>query len=170
MNKGRIIILNGPSSSGKTTLSHELQKIWDTPLYHLSYDITAGHMSPFVQTDRDFGRDPEYDFLEVTYRMAAEISRSGRDCVIDNCLFDTQDIYELSRAIMKDCPTVYVRVKLDSDELCRREKERGNRTLGKALWQEEHIIPKEDSAYDIIVNTGKPSHECAAEIKKAIIK
>ena len=42
--KGTIIILNGPSSCGKTTLSKNLQKIWKTPLYHLSYDIVDGYI------------------------------------------------------------------------------------------------------------------------------
>ena len=84
--------------------------------------------------------------------------------MIDNCLFDTQDIYEISREIMHDCDTVFVRIKISEENLARREKERGNRAIGKALWQNEHITPKNDSAYDVIVSTDEPSEVCAAKI------
>ena len=108
--KGTIIILNGPSSCGKTTLSKNLQKIWKTPLYHLSYDIVDGYMTP-----RTFPfaveNEAEHDFLTVMYVSAAAIAKTGRDVVIDNCLFDTQDIYEISREIMHDCDTVFVRIR-----------------------------------------------------------
>ena len=84
--KGTIIILNGPSSCGKTTLSKNLQKIWKTPLYHLSYDIVDGYMTPrtFPFADEN---EAEHDFLTVMYVSAAAIAKTGRDVVIDNCLF-----------------------------------------------------------------------------------
>ena len=47
---GKIIVLNGPSSAGKTTLSRNLQKIWDRPLYYLSYDSVDWYMAPFGVT------------------------------------------------------------------------------------------------------------------------
>ena len=113
--KGTIIILNGPSSCGKTTLSKNLQKIWKTPLYHLSYDIVDGYMTPrtFPFADEN---EAEHDFLTVMYVSAAAIAKSGRDVVIDNCLFDTQDIYEISREIMHDCDTVFVRIKISEEK------------------------------------------------------
>ena len=82
---GNIIILNGPSSAGKTTLSRNLQKIWDRPLYYLSYDSVDWYMAPFGVTGRDYGIDPVRDFLAVMYESAAAVCRSGRDVVIDNC-------------------------------------------------------------------------------------
>lgn len=164
---GRIIVLNGPSSSGKTTLSRNLQKIWDKPLYYLSYDAVDWYIAPFGKTGRDYGIDPVRDFLAVMYESAAAICRSGRDVVIDNCLFDCEDIYEMSAEIMKDCPVTMVRVKLPMDELERREIARGDRTPGKARWQETHITPKEDDAYDVIVDTSEDSMACAEKIKNS---
>ena len=165
--KGTIIILNGPSSCGKTTLSKNLQKIWKTPLYHLSYDIVEGYMTPrtFPFADEN---EAEHDFLTVMYVSAAAIAKTGRDVVIDNCLFDTQDIYEISREIMHDCDTVFVRIKISEENLARRERERGNRAIGKALWQNEHITPKDDSAYDVIVSTDEPSEACAEKIAEYV--
>jgi chloramphenicol 3-O phosphotransferase len=36
--KGKIIFLNGASSSGKTTLARALQARLERPAYHLAYD------------------------------------------------------------------------------------------------------------------------------------
>lgn len=161
---GKIIILNGPSSGGKTTLSASLRKLWKRPLYYLSYDIVDWYIAPFSKAERDYGIDGVRDFLTVMYESAAAIARSGRDVVIDNCLFDTEDIYELSERIMQDCDRVFVRIRLPIDELERRERERGDRAIGKARWQEEHITPKDDAMYDIVVDTTSPADECAAAI------
>lgn len=165
-NYGKIIVLNGPSSAGKTTLSRNLQKIWDRPLYYLSYDSVDWYVAPFYVTGRDYGINTERDFLAVMYESAAAISRSGRDVVIDNCLFDCEDIYAMSSEIMSGCPVTMVRIKVPLEELERREIARGDRTPGKARWQEEHITPKEDDAYDVIVDTSGDSLRCAEEIKR----
>lgn len=164
-NYGKIIVLNGPSSSGKTTLSRNLQKIWDRPLYYLSYDSVDWYVAPFCVTGRDYGIDTVRDFLAVMYESAAAICRSGRDVVIDNCLFDCEDICEMSREIMHDCPVTTVRIKLPINELERREAERGDRAIGKARWQEEHITPKNDADYDIVVDTSEDSMKCAETIR-----
>ena len=167
-NYGNIIVLNGPSSSGKTTLSKNLQKIWERPLYYLSYDSVDWYIAPFGTTGRDYGIDTVRDFLAVMYESAAAISRSGRDVIIDNCLFDCETIYEMSQEIMRGCPITMVRIKLPLEELERREAARGDRAIGKARWQEEHITPKEDSAYDVIVDTTEDSALCAERIKAAV--
>lgn len=163
---GKIIILNGPSSSGKSTLSRNLQKIWDTPLYYLSYDLLEEHMAPYIHSRHGYEGfpSPVEDFLDMMYTSAAAIAKSGRDVVIDNCLFDTEEIDKLSADRLAGIEQIWVRVKLDQDELDRREKARGNRAIGKARWQAEHITPKNDDAYDVIVDTANPSADCAKAI------
>ncbi|MBQ2724121.1 MAG: AAA family ATPase [Clostridia bacterium] len=167
---GTIIILNGPSSSGKSTLSRNLQKIWPTPLYYTSYDLVEEQMAPYIYSRHAYEGfpSPVKDFLDVMYITAAAMANTGRDVVIDNCLFDTEDIIDLCRDRLAGIPQVWVRVKLDQEELDRREKARGNRAIGKARWQAEHITPKEDAAYDVIVDTANPSEECARSILRAV--
>ena len=102
------------------------------------------------------------------YLSAAAVDRSGRDAVIDNCLFDTEDIYPLSRAILGDCRTFFVRVDVSPAVLEARERVRGDRTPGKALWQSEHRIPREDAAYDLILDGEQLPDESAAVILRAV--
>jgi len=168
--KGKIIILNGPSSSGKSTLSRNLQKIWPVPLYYLSYDLLEEHMAPYLYSRHSYEGfpSPVKDFLDVMYTLAASAAESGRDVVIDNCLFDTEDIDTLCRERLNGLEQVWVRVKLDQEELDRREIARGDRAIGKARWQAEHITPKEDDAYDVIVDTANPSADCAKAIYEAV--
>ena len=165
MKKGLVILLNGPSSSGKTTLSRNLQKHFPAPLYYTSYDLVCGEMIPYIDRWCHDGKslDPETEFLTVMYTMARAASDIGRSIVVDNCFFDTQDIYESALDILCDTPVVLVRVKCPPEELRRREKARGDRTIGKAEWQNDHIKPKDDEVYDIIVDTHAETSEVCAE-------
>lgn len=52
MNKGKIIVLNGVSSSGKTTLVKEIQDAFDKPYMRLSIDDFINMMpSKMIKTD-----------------------------------------------------------------------------------------------------------------------
>ena len=174
-----IVILNGPSSAGKTTLCRALQAVWPKPLYYFSYDTTDWYVAPFSSgaAGRVFpdpekpgeALDPVRDFLTVMLLSAAAVGKSGRDAVIDNCLFDTEDVYALYQRILgseSDCgtETLFVRLDVSPEVLEAREKARGDRTPGKALWQLEHRIPREDDAYDLILDAEQPPDVSAARI------
>lgn len=160
MEKGIVILLNGPSSGGKTTLSRNLQKKFPAPLYYTSYDLVEGEMNPYIHR---YALDGEEDFLTVMYTMAKAVSDIGRHIVVDNCFFDNQRIYELAMEILKDNPVVLVRVKCPVEELKRREIARGDRMIGKAEWQNQHITPKDDGAYAVVVDTHADSSETCAD-------
>ena len=171
-----ILFLNGPSSSGKTTLSRHLQRIWPRPLYYLSYDSVDAEMAPFRWAGHAFpdpghpggSLDEVRDFLTVMTLSAAEIDRSGRDVVIDNCLFDTEDMLAETRRLTADCDVFWVRIDISREELERREAARGDREIGKAAWQREHLTPKEDAAYDLLLDGEAPSGENARRILAAV--
>ncbi len=171
-----ILFLNGPSSSGKTTLSRNLQRLWPRPLYYLSYDSVNAHMAPFRTAERTFPDprrpgsplDEVRDFLTVMTLSAAAIDRSGRDAVIDNCLFDTEDMLAETLRLTADCHVFWVRIDVSREELERRERARGDREIGKAAWQLTHLTPKEDAAYDLILDGGTPSEENARRILSSV--
>ena len=104
----------------------------------------------------------------MMYLCAAAVSRSGRDAVIDNCLFDTEDIYPLSLRLTEGCGTFFVRLDVSPEVLAARETARGDRTPGKALWQLAHRTPKEDGAYDLILDGERSPEENARAILAAV--
>lgn len=114
-----------------------------------------------------FGRNMEEDFLSVMFAAAKATAELGRNIIIDNCLFDTDNIPKICREMLSDCKVMFVRVDCPAEELRRREQARGDRAIGKAEWQLEHRTPKE--GYDLVVNTKtNTTGECADMITAAL--
>jgi len=63
--------------------------------------------------------------------------------------------------LLSDCPVLFVKVTCDLEELRRREKARGNRTVGHAEKLLGLLAPKE--GYDLVIDTHAVSTEDAAE-------
>jgi chloramphenicol 3-O-phosphotransferase len=52
---GKIIVINGPSSSGKTTLALALQQRLDVPFIRFSFDLFLDHQAlPIEQTNKNW--------------------------------------------------------------------------------------------------------------------
>lgn len=154
MIKGKIILLNGVSSSGKSTLSKELVK--SLPDYfHLSiddYDTVIQRMEDRVN-QRLIPVPTEYYF----HRTIAMFSDSGINLVVDQILHDketTRDCFES----LKNYPVLFVGVHCPPIELDRREQERGDRTIGQAKKQLE-FVHQQNERYDIEIDTYKNSIE-----------
>ncbi|MDZ5472025.1 AAA family ATPase [Bacillus sp. 31A1R] len=163
MDKGNIILLNGVSSSGKSTLSKELTKILPN-YYHLSiddFDIVIERMED-RENDRLIPVPTEYFF----HRTIAMFSDKGVNLIVDQILHDsftTEDCYKT----LKDYPVLFVGVQCPIEELERREMQRGDRRIGQGKQQLEYVHKSE--VYDIVVDTYKDSLEhCAKNIAQLI--
>ncbi|SMF84454.1 chloramphenicol 3-O phosphotransferase [Paenibacillus uliginis N3/975] len=147
MKKGNIILLNGVSSSGKTTLAKELlKKLPDYFHYSIDdFDIVIDHME-----DRENNRlipvETEYFF----HRTIAMFSDKGVNLIVDHVIYD-----QFTRADCVKClsgyPLLLIGVHCPVEELKRREKERGDRRIGQAQEQLEFVHKEE--VYDIEVDT-----------------
>lgn len=155
MLKGKIILLNGVSSSGKSTLSKELVKELSN-FFHFSiddYDIMIERIE-----DRENERlipVPTEDFFHDTIRM---FSDKGINLIIDQILhndFTMEDcLFKL-----KDYPVLFVGVHCPIEELERREVNRGDRAIGQAKFQLQYVH-QQNELYDIEVDTYLDSIEC----------
>lgn len=77
MQQGRIIILNGTSSSGKTTLARVLQKQLSTPFYFIDID-TFVSMEPPTKYMVE-GNPIQHDFLSKIFDVVKLFSDMGYD-------------------------------------------------------------------------------------------
>lgn len=160
MTKGKIIYLNGVSSSGKTTLAKALQARLTEPYFFFSVDVFM-NMTPekYMDTDDDIW----VHAVSGMYRTIKLFSDMGLNAIVDD-VFDYQGFLDECVDVLHDYPVLFVHVTCPLEELQRREKERGDREIGLAEEQLPELCPL-DNTYDITVDTHNNSkEECADKI------
>lgn len=160
MRKGRIIYLEGVSSSGKTTLARTLQVRLPEPFFWLAGDI-FWDMAPPPKTFENNVIFPKVESAtQNTLKLFPDL---GIDVIID---FVPVGMSYLINNFIKDpyeFPVLYVNVTCPMEELRRREKERGDRQIGLAESQLAQLNTQ--GMYDITVDTFSNSpEECADKI------
>jgi chloramphenicol 3-O phosphotransferase len=172
----RVIILNGVSSSGKTTLARAIQEQAKFSILHVEMDkfisfIPNGdELKPdwFKVTKTGAGNDtlphiadgPKGEKLLAAMRQfVVEAAQSGLDLVVDEVCHAAQiDQY---RADLERCTICVVKVAASLEELAMRERARGDRLIGLAREQSGHLHVGIN--YDLEVRTDLDSISAIAE-------
>lgn len=162
--KGNIVILNGPSSTGKTTLAYALQAELKEIYYRLSADDFMKMIDREKMQENFFVRLGEA--LTAMHHTIKLFSDRGLNVIVDHVLLETPEEKCTTPEIvmlLNKYPVMFVRVDCDLPELERREKERGDRQIGQARWQLEHMHSHD--TYDLQINTFKQNkNECVQQI------
>jgi len=154
MEKGKIIFLNGVSSSGKSTLAKSLQEKLTEFYYWLSIDnfLNPIHEKFYISEYKTSLRQT----LRVMHHTIKLFSDMGLNVIVDHVLEKREWLDECVE-ILHENPVLFVHVTCPLEELRRREKERGDRQIGQAERQLSLLNPI--STYDIIVDTSKEKCE-----------
>jgi chloramphenicol 3-O phosphotransferase len=176
-----VIVLNGTSSSGKSTLARCLQDRWPGPLLDAGLDrhlsmLPRRYLGAAWPEVYRYAHAADGTIASVTlgpvgrslhramHRAVAAMARTGVDVVVDHVILDPWTAADLGRAL-DGVPTALVGVRLEEPELSRRERAREIRTLGQAAAQlpviHAHV------SYDLEVNTG---HLTADEAADAVLR
>jgi chloramphenicol 3-O phosphotransferase len=158
---GRVVIINGGSSSGKTTLARRLQSSLTTPWLLLGIDVFMW-MLPSEMTVRPEGitvndgvitRGEEFLRLYDGFRAAiAALAHTGIDVLVDDVLLDpAADRRQWSEAL-RDLDVCWVGVRCAPEIAIAREVERGDRPAGGA--QQQALTVHDGMDYDVDVDTG----------------
>lgn len=167
MQKGKIIIMNGVSSSGKTTLSKTLQERLPDQYFLIPVDI-LNEISPQKNSrsyDIRFKCDPK-PVISSIFGCVKTFSDNGLNVIVDTVFAkETPVLLDYCLDVFPDCdyPVLFVHVTCPLEELRRREKERGDRKIGHG----ESLLSKLDpqNTYDISVDTyNNTLDECADKI------
>ena len=180
-----VILLNGPSSSGKTTLSKKLQGSLKTPYLHIGIDkiismipkIMNNSMGEKVEPFFWWNEDKDelgnklayiqlgpfayemYKFLKKVVLLALD---SGHSVIIDEvCIVDGS--FDEWQRILSPWNVLYVGIKSKTDVLEQREKERGNRMIGSARAQNLYV--HDNKKYDLELHTDVLTlEECVSRV------
>lgn len=163
--RNRVIILNGPSSSGKSTLARELRDLIRRKhgaLYEIVSIDDFLKMSPHapIYEEDVFGISP------ALIEAASRALRTGCGVIIDHVITSQRILAQLTDAFSAYDPKL-IRVSCPRDVLQAREAARGDRCPGSAEASDAYLFPKD--GYDLTVNTQAASAaECAERIVEFI--
>jgi chloramphenicol 3-O phosphotransferase len=163
MTSGRIIFLNGTSSSGKSSIARELLTVLDDGVFfHMAVDGFNA-----MRTKRELGQAELDTALRRTrmgfHRSIAAMARVGNDLVVDHVLSEPWRLLDCL-AVLPPEDVLFVGVRCSREELLRRERARGDRPAGLADQQYDLVHSHGD--YDLEVDTtGTSAAECALRIR-----
>jgi adenylylsulfate kinase/chloramphenicol 3-O phosphotransferase len=164
MEKGRILFLNGVTSSGKTSIVEALQARKDVFFYVVANDLFQEMIG------EEYLKDNYWKYLGeviiMMYHTAKLFSDMGKNVLIDGILVEREGVaphYERLLSILKDNPLDVVEVYCPP-EICReRNIARGDRYESQSDEQAALMAP--DIRYSLRVDTSIHSpEECAEQI------
>ena len=162
---GRIYVLNGASSSGKSSLSKVLQGMLQPAPMHLQLD-TFRAMEPAGYWDATQPRAATTVALKFAalcramHAAVGEYARHGQSVIFDTVI-TRQDNWHFLFEDFANLPVYLIGVDCAVEELTRRELARGDREIGLAASQA--AIVHADRVYDIRLDTTTSSAEQCAQ-------
>lgn len=153
---GKIILINGPSSSGKTTLALAAQKQFDIPFLRFSFDLFLDNQVLPMEQIRNgsFAWDEmRPSVFKGIHRCLPALASAGNNLIFDHIIESKSWLEDLLQCV-SNLDVFFVGLHCSLPELERREAERGNRRSGEARTDFEtvHSI----TSYDLKLNSENP--------------
>ena len=163
MSKGRILFLNGASSSGKSSIAKALQGRIDEPCIHLCIDDYLQAYQKDLWDKEQIVQQRWPRIISGFHAAAAAIARAGNFVIVDDVLEENPPWVESLLELFDNLEVMFVGVHCSLEELERREKERGDRRKGMARLQFDQVHSQ--AIYDVTVDTSILSlEECVSRI------
>jgi chloramphenicol 3-O phosphotransferase len=173
----QVILLNGGSSSGKTSIAACLQDMLPSPWLHLGVDTLLDAMPSALLTSADgiaFGADgsvhpgPAFRQVEAAWMQGiATMARAGARIILDEVFLSGALARDRWREALDGVAVLWVGVRCDPAVATIRERGRADRIVGMAASQ-AHLVHT-GMAYDVEVDTSETSAaECARHIAQLV--
>ena len=149
----QVILLNGPSSSGKSTLSRALQELIRENRSE-KYEVVS--IDDFMKSDpmETIYEDDVYAISGDLCERVLEILRTGSGVMIDHVI-TSERIFRQLREMLSAYPFRMIHITCPVEVLRERERARGDRCSGSAEASAEYLYPRD--GYDLTVDTGTKS-------------
>ena len=160
---GKIILVNGASSSGKSTLCVALQAKLDEPFWHYSIDhLRHGNVLPMRRIERGDFSWPEMReaFFEGFHRCLPALAEAGNNLIVEH-IVETRMWMTRLLQLLAPVDVFFVGLNCPLPELERRELQRGDRRIGEARqdYMNVHALVREFGAYDVEIDATQPLSE-----------
>jgi chloramphenicol 3-O phosphotransferase len=153
---GRIILLNGASSSGKSTMAKALRDALDEPFLHVSSDqFVAAGMLPARRDNGgpfDWWHQVRPRFFAGFHRCLPALASAGNDLIVEH-IIEFRSWREQLAVLLADLDVFLVGVHCSPDELDRRERTRHERRIGEGRTHVEVDRIHSFGPYDFEVDT-----------------
>lgn len=153
----QVILLNGTSSAGKTSIARQLQELLDLQYLYFSIDSVLGAMPPsdldrMERGERITRKGYRYETLVIAhYNCLPALIDADCRLIVDNAWADdAQKINVLS--MLASYRVFLVGVRCDLEIATQREKQRGDRLVGLAAKHFDTV--HRHMRYDFSVDTG----------------
>lgn len=153
---GKIIFVNGASSSGKSTLSEALQARLDEPFWHFSIDhLREARTLPIQRIERgDFAwADMRPQFFEGFHHCLPALAGTGNNLIVEH-IIETEVWMRRLVQLLKPFDVFFVGVHCPLPELEQREIQRGNRKVGDA--RQDYEVAHTFGTYDLEIDSMAP--------------
>lgn len=152
----KAIVLNGTSSSGKTSIAKSLQKKLTKPFLHVQLDAFWNMVPSHVKANSSNFPYMKHIIMDTTRSML----KHEAPFILDTVLPAGPQFIQKE---LNDENIIYIHIQAASEILEQRELERGDREIGLAKSQLEEI--SRSTGYNLIIDTTyKSSDESADEI------
>jgi chloramphenicol 3-O phosphotransferase len=154
---GKIILINGASSAGKSTLALSLQQRSHEPFLHWSFDhLRESDALPMARI-----RNGELDWalmrpavFDGFHRSLPAFANAGNNLIVDHIIEQEQWMADLVQ-LLAPFDVFFVGVHCPLPELERRERHRGDRRIGDART-DFHSVHR-FTEYDLDVDATQPT-------------
>ena len=187
---GTIILFNGPSSVGKSSIQKKIQELFQKPYLRMGLDdlaflperyiSTKGSIPPadsgiWLETTQQDGYPvTTIHYGEVAQKMIKGINRTfaafavaGNNIVVDYILYDHLWLTDLKH-VLKNFKVYFIGIHAPLAVIEEREKKRGNRLLGHA--RSHYGSVHKNVVYDFEIDTSKLTPEQAAILIQEFIE
>ena len=170
--KYQIIYLNGPTSSGKTTLAFALQEEIEEPFLKIGIDsvieLMPNKLNGWKGTSPKLGyywekKDKGYTLKQGSFatkialafhQMVLKLAQMGFNIIIDDVSFGKEEV-DIWKQLLKDYSVLYVGVNAPLEIIEQREHERADRMIGSAIGMYDQV--HKNIEYDLMLDTSKHS-------------
>jgi chloramphenicol 3-O phosphotransferase len=164
---GKIIMINGPSSSGKSTLAFAVQKQLELPFLRFSFDLFLDNKSlPMdgIRSGAFSWESMKTSVIGGIQQCVPALAMAGNNVLFDH-IMESEALLNQFLQSVSTLDVFFVGLHCSLQELERREIERGNRRAGDARADFEiiHSI----TSYDLELDSENPLEHNAKRLIEA---